>query len=272
MQTALIRSYDRRFHTPQSHEATSLMESSRRSYIPSSSGFAIPAARWTAVLALVMTAAYFAFKDAVPYLVAFSPKVYGPYWETRFWMLTHVAAGTSALLIGGCQIAIGLSGRIPGLHRWLGRAYVVAVLVSAATIAGLLSHGSVVGASFGALLGTIGLISTIYVMLGWFAARNGQIIAHRSWMIRSYMTMMVFALFRLCIDLPILEGVGRTERYTAILALTYFLILSSTEIALQSRAVREAPLPPARRTDDQAAFGSAGSSQLRFAHPPIGSD
>jgi hypothetical protein len=124
------------------------MESSRRSNIPSSSGFAVPAARWTAVLALVMTAAYFAFKDAVPYLVAFSPKVYGPYWETRF----------------GCL------------------------------------------------------------------------------------------------------------RNTAVLAVTYFLILSSTEIALQSRAVREAPFPRPRRMDDQAAFGSAGSSQLRFAHPPIGSD
>jgi hypothetical protein len=60
-------------------------------------------------------------------------------------------------------------------------------------------------------------------------------------MIRSYMTMMVFALFRPCVELPILASLSRAERYTTVLAITYFLILSSTEIALQSRVVDRRP-------------------------------
>src|SRR5688572_13278869 len=84
------------FHTRWSHQGTILMESGRLHITGSSRSVVVSIARWAAVCTLVTTAMYFTVEDAVPYFLAFTPQTYGPHWGTRYWMLAHVAAGTSA--------------------------------------------------------------------------------------------------------------------------------------------------------------------------------
>ncbi len=191
---------------------------------------------WLGASLVIGTMLFFVTLDALPYLFEIEPSIYKGYWPTRAWMFAHVALGTAALVIGAAQIGLGLSGRTRALHRWLGRAYVVCVVSSCIAVAGLLSHGSLVGRSFGVLLATIASISTLYVLLGASAARRRDTHAHRAWMIRSYMSMMIFAVFRLAVKLPVLLDMPLPERFTTLLAVMYFLVLAGTEIALQARS------------------------------------
>lgn len=200
--------------------------------------------RWASVLVVIVTMLYFVALDALPYLFVFESTVYRAYWPVRFWMFAHVGVGTAALLIGAVQICLGLTGRTYILHRWLGRGYVVLVIASGISVAGLLSHGSLIGESFGVMLATIAGISSAYVLLGAVAAYRRDIHAHRAWMIRSYMSMMIFALFRLVIKLPVLEDMPLPERFATLLAVAYFTLLAATEVALQARGSRTRAVAP----------------------------
>ena len=100
-------------------------------------------------------------------------------------LLTHITAGSVALLVGPWQFSRHLRTRNLPLHRWLGRIYLLAVLV--ASLAGfgsaLFSIGGVV-THFG-----FGILAVLWFSTGWLAyssVRHGRIEEHRQWMIRNF--------------------------------------------------------------------------------------
>ena len=98
----------------------------------------------------------------------------------------HFASGGLALLVGvwGFRRDV-LRGR-PALHRWLGKLYVLSVLVSglaAAAMAPFAMHGTATHLGFG-LLALLWLLTT---WLGWRRIhKRREVAAHRRWMVRSY--------------------------------------------------------------------------------------
>jgi uncharacterized membrane protein len=97
----------------------------------------------------------------------------------------HVLGSGVALLIGGFQFLPRLRVRRIELHRWLGRIYLIAVLIG--------GIGGIVLATRadGGLAGQFGffLLAVVWLVSGWqaySAIRRGDVQAHRIWMIRNF--------------------------------------------------------------------------------------
>ncbi|ADV83641.1 DUF2306 domain-containing protein [Terriglobus saanensis] len=105
----------------------------------------------------------------------------------RGLLIPHTVAGTLALVIGPINLSSRFRQRRLGLHRILGRVYVVSVFV-----------GSFTGIALAA--GRPGLPGTSMQAAAWMVcttaafitARNRQIMQHRQWMTRSYAVTFTF--------------------------------------------------------------------------------
>lgn len=127
----------------------------------------------------------------------------------RLW--GHLLGAPLALALAPLQLWTGLRRRWPGLHRWSGRLYGVAVLVGGLSAIGLAptTQGSdFVRAGF-VVLGVIWIIST---GLGIWHARRGDLARHRWWMQRSL--ALTFAAITLRIIMAPLMASGWTVAET----------------------------------------------------------
>ncbi len=117
---------------------------------------------------------------------------------SAFW--AHVLGGSTALLLMPFQFWTRLRTTRPVLHRWIGRAYVLAILIGGA--AGLRialdAQGGLAGRIGFATLAVLWIVATT---LAFLKARARDFAAHRRWMIRS--AAMTFAAVTLRILLPL---------------------------------------------------------------------
>ena len=122
-------------------------------------------------------------------------------------LLTHIAGGFLALFIGPWQFWGGLRKRSLSLHRWLGRLYLCAVLLGG--VAGLCLATIAFGGLPAALgFGSLAALWLVTAGLAYLRARQGDIDAHREWMIRNY--AMTFAAVTLRLWIPLLLSTGLT--------------------------------------------------------------
>lgn len=160
---------------------------------------------WWVVVVLGWAVAGYAIATA-----ALGETVYPPALKDSFlarpWAITsHAAFGAVAMLLGPWQFRRG-----PGFnrarHRWVGRLYLVACVLSG--VAGLVlapfSYGGLTThLGFGLL--AIALLSAS--AMAYLAIRARRVGDHREWMIRSY--ALIFAAVTLRIELPLLTiGLG----------------------------------------------------------------
>jgi len=154
----------------------------------------------------------------------------------RLAFLAHVSAAPLALALGAFQFFPGLRARRPGLHRWSGRLYALAILVAGI---GALAMGPTITGGLPAQLG-FGPLA-----LAWLAttgnalrlAMAGRIAAHRRWMIRSY--ALTFAAVTLRIELALLVGGFGLSYAAAIVILAWACWLPNlalAELALRRKA------------------------------------
>jgi uncharacterized membrane protein len=100
-------------------------------------------------------------------------------------LLPHVAGAVVALLLGPWQFVAGLRNRYLHVHRWLGRIYLIAVLIGGI---GALVMAPVSLGGMPAHVG-FGMLGGLWLLTGAFAyreIRRGNIRAHQQWMIRNY--------------------------------------------------------------------------------------
>lgn len=144
------------------------------------------------------------------------PEMQSVYAQHRAAILTHIAGSMVALVIGPAQFVSGLRARRPRLHRVLGRAYLLGVLVGG--VAGLrmatLAFGGWVSQSGFAVLAALWLATGARALL---AARAGRIAEHRAWMTRNF--ALTFAAVTLRAQLGLGAAMGFAfESYYPILA------------------------------------------------------
>ena len=122
------------------------------------------------------------------------------------FLIAHGFFGALAMALGALQFSNRLRARYLTLHRTLGYVYIVSVFI-AAPMAIMLSTR----------IGTASLLAaTIVQALGWmittaialYCVRNGNLVQHRRWMIRSYPFAMVFTVARLIIPIPPILAMG----------------------------------------------------------------
>ncbi len=117
-------------------------------------------------------------------------------------LFVHAFAGGLALLIGPFQFLDGFRKRRPIVHRWMGRLYLVSILIGGLS-AFIIAPGMISG-----LVGEVGLLSlaVLWLWTGWNAyssIRKGDIRSHREWMIRSFALTFAAATLRLWLGILI---------------------------------------------------------------------
>ena len=140
----------------------------------------------------------------------FVPAMRPPFLRDRFIVtpaaaVLHLAGAAIALAVGPFQLNTGLRTRFIKVHRWMGRSYVVSVLLgglAAFALATMAQMGLPAQVGFG-LLAVLWLTSTA-MAYRQIRARNQA--AHRRWMTRSY--ALTFAAVMLRIYLPLSQAYG----------------------------------------------------------------
>jgi uncharacterized membrane protein len=165
---------------------------------------AIRKAGWTLMTVLAMSIAVYA--ALVLLWRGFGPPFVAERRAVVPWALSgHLAGGLVALALGPWQLNGRLRQRALGLHRWMGRGYVVAVGVggcSALVLAPLSMEGLVTHVGFG-LLAVLWLASTLQAYL---RIRASDPLEHRRWMIRSYSLTLAAVTLRIYLPLSQLAG------------------------------------------------------------------
>jgi hypothetical protein len=146
-------------------------------------GFCIALA-WFSWLMLRITLDYIPVRDDAGFLQIKQQYLGIAHWKSAFWI--HVFTSMFALVAGFTQFFPALLRRLPHLHRWMGRLYVLNVCFitgPASLIMAFYANGGFTSRLAFTLLAT-GWIAT--TALGWRAAMRRQWSLHQSWMMRSY--------------------------------------------------------------------------------------
>jgi uncharacterized membrane protein len=161
---------------------------------------------WLAMTILAFLIAVVSFR----YFILSPELAAGPLLGKRFAeyitpLLFHAGGGILALALGPWGFWRALRNKYLYLHRWMGRIYLLAVLVGG--IAGLYMAAT----AFGGLPTRIGfgMLGTLWLTTGTMAylrIRQGNVQVHREWMIRNY--ALTFAAVMLRIWLPLLVALG----------------------------------------------------------------
>ena len=116
-------------------------------------------------------------------------------------LYAHIVGGAVALVAGPLQFWRGLRTRLPRLHRWTGRVYLVGVGVGG--LAGLVIAPSSPAGYVGLFgFGTLALLWLLTAWRAYRAIRRGDVPSHRAWMIRNY--ALTYAAVTLRLWLPLL--------------------------------------------------------------------
>jgi uncharacterized membrane protein len=115
----------------------------------------------------------------------------------RGLLIPHTLAGIFALLIGPINFSSRIRNRYLKFHRVLGRIYVIAVLIGAAT-------GVALASGRPGFPGTCGQAAAwvVCTTAAFITARNRHIVQHRQWMARSYAVTFTFVSSRVLNLLP----------------------------------------------------------------------
>lgn len=168
--------------------------------------------------------------------------------ERPFAAMSHFGGSALALAIGTFQLNARLRSRLVGVHRWLGRAYVLGVGVggiSGLSLALESSGGRIARAGFA-------LLAVCWLACTWLAYRHiraGDVAAHRTWMIRSFALTFAAVTLRLYIPVSQIAGIPFPAAYAAIAWLCWIPNLLFAEWFIRTSAPMLSGLsPPAGRT------------------------
>jgi hypothetical protein len=158
------------------------------------------------------------------------------YWPRRGWLLTHIAGGLVALLIGPVQLWLGLHNVKMDVHRKLGLLYIAGMAVGSVGAIGLAfqTDGGVIFGS-GLFFLAIAWIST--TSLAFLAIKKNLVDQHKEWTIRSYVVTFAFVTFRAGQVALVGRGVELQTAIGIMAWACWAVPLLATEIVLQARKI-----------------------------------
>jgi uncharacterized membrane protein len=147
---------------------------------------------------------------------------------------THFLSGAIALVAGAFQLNAWLRTRFIGAHRWLGQLYVIAVIAGGVTGFLMALH------AFGGLASHVGfgLLAVLWMGTTLNAYRHikqRDLIAHRTWMIRSYALTLAAVTLRLYLTPSLMLGFPMQIAYPVIAWLCWVPNLLVAEWFVRSR-------------------------------------
>jgi hypothetical protein len=143
------------------------------------------------------------FIQQYSHLFAFTKEVLGKYLPVKWVLLAHVAGGASALLLGPFQFLKSLRRRSLQAHRWIGRLYLGAVLLSASGALVLtFTTTDAIGTMYTVSLWALALVWSVSTALGLYTIRMGKVLEHEEWMVRSYLITFAFVVQNYVLKIP----------------------------------------------------------------------
>jgi uncharacterized membrane protein len=209
---------------------------------------------WTVMFLLVLLTTLI-----VSRYLSLDPEVFFPeqravYLAHLAILMMHIIGSMLALLIGPFQFLPGIrKGRWLKVHRWLGRTYLISVLVGG--LGGLymaqFSYGGMVThLGFGAL-------ACLWLYTGYRAyrhIRNKEVEQHRQWMTRNYALTFAGVMLRIYMPLSGAAGIDFLTAYQAIAWLCWVPNLLVAEwIIRRTLPARRRAMVLARRETPQVA-------------------
>jgi uncharacterized membrane protein len=154
---------------------------------------------WAIVLA---ASVYFIVNSALSYLPYNKPRLAGAGFLPNFapWILVHIVAGMTALLLGPFQFIPSIRKKYPRTHRFMGKTYLICVLIAACTSLEVSVLKIIIGEKgvvFGLGLFVLGLVWLLTSGMAYWSARSRNFVQHREWMVRSFVVTCAFTTFRL---------------------------------------------------------------------------
>jgi uncharacterized membrane protein len=183
----------------------------------------------TIEIAIVSALRYFTGSEPPP------PPILANLYADPFLIL-HVAAGVTALLVGPLQFLPRVRARWPRVHRATGRIYVLACAIGAP--AGLmLAIGTTAGPVAAAGFAIPALLWPVFTWLGLRAAVERRLADHREWMIRSYAITATAITLRLMLPASALLGFEFLPAYQVISWLGWTTNLALAEYWIRRKRV-----------------------------------
>ena len=129
----------------------------------------------------------------------------------------HFAMGGIILVLGSIQLIDSVRVRFPGLHRWIGRVYVIACLLAA--VGGLIFiaiKGTIGGLVMNIGFAGYGILMFISAVATYHYARSGNMRLHRIWALRLYALAIGSWLYRMDYGFwfALTDAVGHTKTFS----------------------------------------------------------
>ncbi len=126
---------------------------------------------------------------------------YGMFWTRREWLWTHIGGGVLTVVLGALQFLPQIRRGYPRLHRWIGRSFLLGMLIACVGAVGLILTSPAPVAIRIAFASTA-LAWLVTAFMGYRAIRRGQVETHRRWMIGCYLVTLAPITFRALIRIP----------------------------------------------------------------------
>jgi uncharacterized membrane protein len=189
---------------------------------------------WLVMTILASYIAYVSFR----YFILSPDEAAGPPLAKRFAeyitpLLFHAGGGIIALCLGPWGFWAAFRNKYPLLHRWMGRIYLLSVLIGG--IAGLYLAVTALGAlptriGF-SMLGALWLTTGV---MAYLRIRKGDVQMHRVWMIRNYALTFSAVMLRLWLPLFFMLGYEFPEAYTTVAWLCWVPNLLVAELIIRN--------------------------------------
>lgn len=144
------------------------------------------------------------------------PDSYTMFWSRRGWLWTHLAGGAMTIVLGPLQFLTRWPRAYARLHRWIGRTYMVAMLIACTGATGLIAT-SFAPFEIRSAFAATALAWLTTALFGMVAIRGGTVWKHRRWMIRNYLVTLSPITFRLLLQAQLAMGSAPSPEAIAIL-------------------------------------------------------
>ena len=184
---------------------------------------------------------------------SFNPDVFFPdqretYLTHQFGIMLHIAGGVLALGIGPFQFLNRLRSRRPLVHRWLGRIYLIGILVGG--LGGLyMAFFAYAGVAATAGFASLAVSWLFTGAMAYITIRQGDTETHRKWMVRNF--ALTFAGVTLRLEMfPLMMLFGATQGYEMVAWLCWVPNLLIAEAMLRGVfRMRRQPVAAGAGTD-----------------------
>lgn len=190
--------------------------------------------RFGLTLFLMLFAGKFIIKDALPYF-GFEQETFGHYWGVKWVLIGHISCGIVALVLGPFQFWKAFRNKYLSLHRWMGRVYLIAILLGSICSTSLSwTTGIQVNFAWAFGLQMLAFAWIATASMAYISVMRGRIQQHKEWMIRSYVVTFAFVLFRWVSGLEMVKILMPEfeERGPTVIWLSWAIPLLITEIVL----------------------------------------